>query len=79
MDIHMPQLDGLAAARRMRELEAGTAHTPIIALTANAMSEDRAAYLDAGMDDHVAKPIETRVLVRAIERAIARQETATPA
>ena len=58
MDIQMPNLDGLAATRRIRALAGSVAHIPIIALTANAMVEDKQAYLEAGMNDHVAKPIE---------------------
>jgi signal transduction histidine kinase len=68
MDIQMPHLDGLSAARRIRE--AGL-RIPIIALTAHAMVEERSAYLAAGMDDHVTKPIDPRALARAIERAVA--------
>ncbi len=73
MDIHMPGLDGLAAARRIRALDSGVAGIPIIALTANAMTEDRHAYLEAGMDDHVSKPVEAAVLARAIARVQAVQ------
>ena len=71
MDIQMPNLDGLSATRQIRALEGSAADIPIIALTANAMVESRAAYLEAGMDDHVSKPIETKELVRAITRAMA--------
>ncbi len=71
MDIQMPNLDGMAAARRIRALGGETARTPIIALTANTMVEDREAYLAAGMDDHVAKPIEIAQLARAINRVFA--------
>jgi CheY-like chemotaxis protein len=73
MDIHMPNLDGLAATRRIRALGDAVAHTPIIALTANAMVEDREAYLAAGMDDHVSKPVEPKQLARAIARVVAGQ------
>jgi CheY-like chemotaxis protein len=73
MDIHMPNLDGLAAARRIRALDSGIAQIPIIALTANAMVEDRDAYLEAGMDDHVSKPVEAKELARAIARVLALQ------
>jgi CheY-like chemotaxis protein len=73
MDIHMPVLDGLAAARRIRALDNGAADIPIIALTANAMVEDREAYIEAGMDGHVSKPIEAKELARAISRVIALQ------
>jgi CheY-like chemotaxis protein len=70
MDIQMPNLDGISAARRIRKLDA---RIPIIALTANAMVEDRDAYLAAGMDDHVAKPVEAKELSRAIARVLAGQ------
>ena len=73
MDIHMPNLDGMAAARRIRALDGDVARIPIIALTANAMVEDREAYLACGMDDHVAKPIEPAALARAINRAFLRR------
>jgi signal transduction histidine kinase/ActR/RegA family two-component response regulator len=66
MDIQMPNLDGLAAARAIRALDSRTAQIPIIALTANTMVEDRETYLEAGMDDHVAKPIDAQKLARAI-------------
>ncbi|MGE5260177.1 MAG: ATP-binding protein [Actinomycetota bacterium] len=63
MDIHMPDMDGVEAARRIRELypegaRPGTERPPIVALTANAFAEDRAAYLAAGLDDYLAKPFE---------------------
>ena len=66
MDIQMPNLDGLAAARAIRSLDGPTSQIPIIALTANTMVEDRQTYLEAGMDDHVAKPIDVKRLARAI-------------
>ena len=70
MDIQMPQLDGIAATRRIRTLEGSAAHIPIVALTANAMVEERASYLEAGMDDYVSKPIEMKELLQAIGRAL---------
>ncbi|WP_165842773.1 glucokinase [Phenylobacterium deserti] len=68
MDIQMPKLDGVSAAReiRRREAESGRAHTPIIALTANAMSHQISEYMKAGMNGHVAKPIQAEALFRAI-------------
>ena len=70
MDIQMPNLDGLAATRRIRALGTDIAHIPIIALTANAMVEDRASYIEVGMNDHVAKPIELKELSQAIARVL---------
>jgi signal transduction histidine kinase/ActR/RegA family two-component response regulator len=70
MDIQMPNLDGLTATRRIRALGTAVANIPIIALTANAMVEDREAYIEAGMNDHVAKPVEMRELSGAITRAL---------
>jgi CheY-like chemotaxis protein len=63
MDIHMPDMDGVEAAQRIRELypdeaRPGADRPPIVALTANAFAEDRAAYLAAGLDDYLAKPFE---------------------
>jgi signal transduction histidine kinase/ActR/RegA family two-component response regulator len=60
MDIQMPQMDGVAAAREIRRLEAegGARRTPIVALSANAMKHQVAEYLAAGMDAHLAKPIQ---------------------
>ncbi|HMK42299.1 MAG TPA: ATP-binding protein [Methyloceanibacter sp.] len=63
MDIHMPDMDGVEAAQRIRELypdeaRPGAGRPPIVALTANAFAEDRAAYLAAGLDDYLAKPFE---------------------
>ncbi|HEY3811858.1 MAG TPA: ATP-binding protein [Caulobacteraceae bacterium] len=72
MDVQMPVMDGLAATRAIRAQEAqtGRAPTPIVALTANALSHQVADYLAAGMDDHVSKPIEAAKLFAAIETQI---------
>ena len=68
MDIHMPEMDGITAARKIRELPQPQCDTPIIALTANAMKGDREKYLDAGMNDYVSKPVDPVALAEAIER-----------
>jgi len=72
MDIHMPVMDGVEAARTIRELERaeGRARTPIVAVTANALAHQVEGYLAAGMDGHVAKPIEVTKLYAAIEAAM---------
>jgi len=64
MDVHMPVMDGVDATRAIRRGEAGedNRHVPIIALTAYAMSGDRARLLAEGMDGYVAKPVEARTL-----------------
>jgi two-component system sensor histidine kinase/response regulator len=67
MDMQMPVLDGLQASRRLRMLPALTS-TPIIAMTANAFGEDRAACLSAGMNDHVAKPVDPTLLYDTLLR-----------
>ena len=72
MDVQMPVMDGPSATRliRAREAETGRARTPIVALTANAMSHQTEAYAAAGMDDFVAKPIEVGQLFAALQRAL---------
>jgi CheY-like chemotaxis protein len=70
MDVHMPELDGLEAARRIhREWPAG-ARPRIVALTASATEEDRQACLDAGMDDYIAKPVRLGNLQLALEKCV---------
>ncbi|WP_428151160.1 response regulator [Brevundimonas sp.] len=65
MDMRMPGMDGPAATRIIR---AGGDRTPIVALTANAFAEDRQACLEAGMDDHLVKPLEIEALRAALAR-----------
>jgi len=73
MDIQMPVMDGLTATAQIRAQEAaqGRPRTPIVALTANAMSHQIDAYVSAGMNDHVAKPIQAAELFAALTRAAA--------
>jgi signal transduction histidine kinase/ActR/RegA family two-component response regulator len=80
MDIQMPEMDGIAATRAIRaaEAEMGRPRTPIIAVSANAMTHQVKDYLAAGMDGHVAKPIELSKLHAAIEAALS-QSAATKA
>jgi len=72
MDVQMPVMDGVMAARTIRETERrqGLARTPIIALTANAMAHQLAEYRAAGMDDCIAKPIRAEDLFSALERVL---------
>ncbi len=68
MDIQMPVMDGITATRRLREAGFGTADLPIIAMTAHARRDDRDRCLSAGMNDYVAKPVETEPLIEALAR-----------
>jgi CheY-like chemotaxis protein len=79
MDVQMPEMDGVSATRAIRQREAATgrARTPIIAVTANAMTHHLAQYAEAGMDDIVSKPLDATLLFAAIERALSSEvETA---
>jgi len=68
MDVQMPGMDGFSATQAIRRME--KTRTPIIALTANAMPEDREKSLESGMDDYVTKPMKVPVLLQAIGRWI---------
>lgn len=69
MDIQMPVMNGYDAARKIRRLDdPQKANIPIIAMTANAFTEDKQAALDAGMNDHIAKPINMNVLVPTLRK-----------
>jgi PAS domain S-box-containing protein len=77
MDVQMPELDGLDASRRICERWPAEARPRIIAMTANAMLEDREACFAAGMDDYVAKPIRPNELAAALSRAGPLSDTRT--
>ncbi len=77
MDLQMPDMGGLEATRQIRareKLQGG--HLPIIAMTANALSEDRQICLDAGMDDYISKPLDVALLLAALD-AVASGKTTT--
>jgi two-component system, sensor histidine kinase and response regulator len=80
MDCQMPVMDGFTATRRIRELESsrGSKRLPIIALTANVMSEDRENCIAAGMDAHLGKPIEPAQLIEALSRFLKARASAPP-
>lgn len=77
MDMSLPVLDGWAATREIRAA-AATRATPIIALTAHAMADDRRKALDAGCDDFDTKPVEFGRLLQKIEGLLARDPGSTP-
>lgn len=68
MDCQMPDLDGYAATRQIREYEGATRHTPIVAMTAYAMRGDRERCLAAGMDDYYSKPVTGDDFIEMIKR-----------
>ena len=72
-DMQMPKLDGLEATRRVRA--AGRAALPIFAMTENAVGEDRSACIAAGMNDHVAKPVDPERLYSAVWQWLPRPST----
>jgi len=84
MDVHMPEMDGLAATRHIRALAQGEAGegpgaVPIVALTANAFKEDRNACLEAGMDDYLPKPFAPEDLDAVLARWSKRRSSASGA
>jgi PAS domain S-box-containing protein len=78
MDVQMPELDGLDASRRIRERWPAETRPRIVAMTANAMPEDREACFAAGMDDYLAKPIRPDELAEALSRVSPRSTNGEP-
>ena len=71
MDIMMPVMNGYEAAKMIRSLDKEDAKAiPIIAMTANAFAEDRIRAKEAGMDEHVAKPVDVELLIKVIHRLV---------
>ena len=77
MDCQMPEVDGFEATALIRKMEGRSAHTPIVAMTANAMQGDRERCLAAGMDDYVAKPIRPKDLQTVLDAWLGNNRTAT--
>ena len=75
MDMQMPVMDGLEAARRIRGLPGPAGAVPIVAMTANAMASDREACAGAGMDDFISKPIQPEAFLQTVAANLARDET----
>lgn len=77
MDIGLPDTDGLTITRRLKA-DPATAATPVIALTAHAMSEDKARAMAAGCDDFCAKPIDLQDLLSRMRTTLAQTAATTP-
>lgn len=70
MDIQMPKMDGYAATRQIRTLPSDVANVPIVAMTANAFEEDKQKTIRAGMNAHIAKPIEAGRLMETLSHIL---------
>ena len=79
MDIQMPEMDGLTATQIIRQAEAGRCHTPIWAMTAHAMKEDRELCLNAGMDDFITKPVRPDHLFHMLDMLLAKKNSSQDA
>lgn len=74
MDIQMPEMNGLEAAQKIREMEGTSAHTPIVTLSAYALKGDKERFLALGMDGYIPKPIDMNQLFSTIEQVTRRKE-----
>ena len=79
MDIQMPKMDGITTTRKIREMEKDYASLPIIAMTANAMVGDREKSLNAGMNDHIAKPVDPDKLYACLTQWLPAHNAPKPA
>ena len=68
MDVQMPEMNGLDATRNIRKLDTWASRIPIIAMTADAFSENVAECLEAGMNGHIAKPVDIKLVIKEIRR-----------
>jgi len=73
MDMQMPNLNGMDATRAIRQLP-GYVQTPILALTANAFDEDRQVCIEAGMNDHIGKPVDSDKLYETLLKWLSKSQ-----
>jgi CheY-like chemotaxis protein/HPt (histidine-containing phosphotransfer) domain-containing protein len=79
MDLQMPEMDGFSATSAIRQLEAISGeHLPIIAMTARAMKGDRECCLEAGMDEYISKPVNSKDLLAMVEKVVRKSQPSVP-
>lgn len=77
MDVHMPGMDGVTLATKLRGIEREGTHTPMIAVTADAMRRNREKYLNTALDDHLTKPFDEEKLWRVIHKWVLKRESSS--